>query len=584
MRRPPSPQVRLLAAPHKGPGLPGPLSFWGEKSGPHGSRWALRSGIESAAQLSQPTADPARVARVLWGWAAGADIALPSVGSHFPRSRRPGPGHVTGCPPAFGREPSARGARLAVGTVLPVTDPAGVSSMGWSALPGKRMVLAGRSLHPDRNNLTSIRSDTSPPCGRCSMAYLVGIDDAIVDRRPLTRSSLSAPGCDPGRVTSALGVELEATAHAGGESAVPVTRVGSRADIDHFLVRTNSGTPATSLPDGFSDPARVSPRLVFGLCPMQLPDVPGRERGRQDEPFRWQSAPGAIIPPRDPARATARRPLKSPNSAAGQSAHHGCPASGRTGLAGAAAVKAQNAKVLGEPHEPRRDPGRVTPRRAALTILELDGTGRAVVGVTRPGSYPAHSLAHSSPTGADPARVTGPLAAAVATALAAPVPDAERSTRAGSPPSFQPGLGRTAPPAVACKQPDVAGGPSSLTQRPRIASPAGGGRGFTPGDRDPARVTFGGPHREPQRSGTRIPAQARSAAGHATRVTRYFAAAVQAVPLGHKPMRELPTRPGSCPLLPSTLGSRQRVLARRGSLARDPARVTPSNDGGAVMT
>ncbi len=570
MKRPPSPHFRLLAAAHKGPGLPGPLSFWGTKSGPRVPRRAFRSGIESAAQLSHPCTDPARVARFLGARAAGAGSAPPGAGSCFPHSRRAGPGPVIGCPPPFGRDPSARSTHPAARTALPV----------------KRVVRPGRGLRRDRNKLTSMRSDAPAPRGLSSMVFLVGIVDATVDRRPLTRSSLSAPGCDPGRVTSALLLEAEATVHAGVEAAAPVTRAGSRAGFDHFLAQANPGTPAASFPDDFVDPARVSPRRDYGLCRLQLPDVPGHERGPQDEPSRRHQLPVAVIPARDPARVTSRQPLKSTVRAAGHLPCRACATAGWTGLVVTTDVKDRQASGLAALQGAGRRPdlARVTLMVAGLTLLAVNVTARAVAGMTRPGSCPTGSRVRPTTVGRDPARVTRPLAADGPTELAALAPDAKRPTRPGSPPTSQPGRGRIAPPTAARHQGDVAGEPPHVTRRPGVSLPAGGRGWFAPGDRGPAQVALSGPHRELARSGARIPMQPRSAAGHATSATRYFTAAVKAVRTGRTPTPELLTRPGSCPILSIPLGSPRHALARRGALARDPARVTPSTDGGAAMT
>ena len=170
MKRPPSPQVRLLAASHKGPGFPGPLSFWGGQSGPHVPLWALRSGIGSTAQLSQASTDPARVARVDCRWAAGADVALSGSGSPIWRLRRPGPGHFSGgdpsvsfFPPAISREPSAWGTGPAVAMWHPVTDPEGVISRGNSPLTEKLVGRTDRGLHREREKPTSIRREPDAP-------------------------------------------------------------------------------------------------------------------------------------------------------------------------------------------------------------------------------------------------------------------------------------------------------------------------------------------------------------------------------------------------------------------------------------
>lgn len=370
------------------------------------------------------------------------------------------------------------------------------------------------------------------------MAFLVGIGDATVDQRPLMRLSWALPWCDPGRVTSALDVELEAPAHPGGESTVPMTRAGSPTCLEHFLARPNSGTAAASLPGYFSDPARVSPRRAYCLCEMKSRDARGGERRSQRGLVRCQNVPAALFAPRDPGRVTTFHTVQSPVSASGQIPYHAWAASSWIGFAVAADVKDYTANAPAELGVPRPDPARVTPQGAGLAFLETRGTARTVAGVTRPGSCQAASLAGSGPVGGDPALVTEPLAAVVPIELAVPTPGAEGPTRPGSPTGFQRGLGRAAASAVAPNQPDVIGAPSPVTQRPGAPLPAGRGSGFTPGGREAARATFGRPRRGSPRSG---------------------------VLTGHTRTQELLTRPGSCllPSNPSGLpGASARIVAR----------------------
>lgn len=78
----PCPPRRLMATPNKGPGLPGPLSFWGGKSGPSVPLRATWDRFSNRTHRSQRSADPGRVAPVTSD-GSGRALPIPTSGSPF---------------------------------------------------------------------------------------------------------------------------------------------------------------------------------------------------------------------------------------------------------------------------------------------------------------------------------------------------------------------------------------------------------------------------------------------------------------------------------------------------------------------
>jgi len=83
----PCPPRRHTATPNKGPGFPGPLSFWGGKSGPSVPLWAVWDRFSNCTHRSPGCADPARVAPLYVdgsGWASAIPIVTTQVGAAEP--------------------------------------------------------------------------------------------------------------------------------------------------------------------------------------------------------------------------------------------------------------------------------------------------------------------------------------------------------------------------------------------------------------------------------------------------------------------------------------------------------------------